>query len=341
MQRFTVVFCARTESNRQWSLAEPAFPHRFLQPRARALADGYNHVHDNRDVWRVLTTLRPQVVVTTGFNPTHLYAFAWTRLHGAKHVPMTDGTLASEAGLSWRHRALRRFVYRGSSAFVAASRGGIDLYRSYGIPPDAIFRSHLCADNPRFAAAALPLHLRDFDVIFVGQLHELKRPLFFAKICGALLRARGRCRALVVGDGPMKVEMLGALESTGVSFHYAGFVQPDALPAWYGRARVLLFPTRLDAWGVVANEAMAAGTPVIVSPAAGVADDLVIDGTTGIVRVPEVAAWVEAVQPLLDDDARWLAMSAAARAHVAAFNFDAAAQGLVSACDHALRRGRR
>ena len=254
---------------------------------------------------------------------------------------MTDGTLASEAGLSWRHRAMRHFVFHNSASFIAASHGGIALYRSYGRSRDAIFRSSLCADNPRYAAAARAPAQRDFDLMFAGQLHERKLPLFFAEVCAALVRERGHCRALVAGDGPLRAEMLGALDSAGVDTHYAGFVQPEALPAWYGRCRVLLFPTRLDPWGVVANEAMAAGTPVVTTPAAGVAGDLVIDGVTGIVREAEVAAWAAAVQMLLGDAARWQAMSAAAQAHVSNFTFAAAAQGLVAACDHAWLQGGR
>jgi glycosyltransferase involved in cell wall biosynthesis len=335
--RFVVVFCARTEGNRQWRLEEPRFAHRFLSARpARAKADGWNFVHNNPDVWSVLNALRPSVVVTNGFNPTHLYAFAWARAHGARHVCMTDGTVASEAGLTWKHRLVRRIVFSASRGFVAASRSGMRLFRGYGVPPDAIFQSHLCADNERFAQLADPPD-RPFDVMFAGQLHERKLPFLFVDVCAALRRRRGHCRALVIGDGPLRQEILERLARAGVDCHYPGFVQQPELPGWYARARLLLFTTRLDPWGVVANEAMAAGTPVITTPHAGVADELVIDGLTGFVRPPDADAWADCAAAVLDDPERWAELSGAARRQVAAYTYDAAAAGIVAACDHAAR----
>ena len=58
-------------------------------------------------------------------------------------------------------------------------------------------------------------------------------------------------------------------------FH--GFAAQRELPDLYRSAKVFLFPTLADVWGVVANEACAAGLPVIVSPHAGVAGELVRD----------------------------------------------------------------
>lgn len=336
--RFVVVFCARSESNRQWDLGEPNFVHEFLTPRARALDDGFNYVHDNPGVFAALDRLRPGLVVTGGFNPTHLRAFAWTRLRRTVHACMTDGTLASEAHLGWRHRVARRVVFAGSRSFIAASQGGVDLYRAYGIATEHIFRSPLCADNSRFAAHARPSSQRDIDVLFVGQLHERKMPLFFAEVCGALVRRRGYCRAAVVGSGPLHAPTLTALTAAGVEVLDPGFVQPDALPAWYGRARLLLFPTRLDPWGMVANEALAAGTPVITTPQAGAAGDLVEPGRNGEVAPPDVLQWVELAADLLEDNDRWQRMSDAALESIREITFDTAARALVQACDHAMGR---
>ena len=332
---FTVLFCARSEGNRQWQLAPLQFAHRVLPGKARALADGYNFVHDNPAVWRALNELRPDVVITTGVNPTHLRAFAWTRLNRARHVYQTDGTVQSEEHLGWKHRAVRRIVLQGSAAGIAASSSGCALLSSYGLAPDRIFKSPLCADNARFSSPELAA--RDFDVMFVGQLHERKLPMLFVQTCAALRQQRGSCSALVLGDGPMRTKVLDALVQARVDVHYAGFVQPEALPPWYGRSKLLLFTTRLDPWGVVANEAMAAGTPVLTTAFAGAAGDLVVDQVNGRILPVDVTAWVAACRPLLDDALAWQRMSTQALARVGDFSYAAAARGIVDACARADR----
>lgn len=332
---FMVLFCSRTEGNRQWQLAPPTFPHLFLSGRVSAQADGYNFIHDNPQIWAELNRLRPAVVVTTGMNPTHLRAFAWSKLHRTRHVYQTDGTVLSEAGLSWRHGLIRRGVIPRSDAGIAASSSGRALLASYGLRPENTFLSQLCADNERFTAH--PIHEREFEVMFSGQLHERKLPMLFVDTCIELRRRRGRCRALVLGDGPMRDQVIDALARGGVDYCYPGFVQPEDLPQWYSRSRLLLFTTRLDPWGVVANEAMAAGTPVLTTPYAGAAGDLVIDGLTGRVLPTDPVVWADACQQLLESTAAWQQMSTLALQQVRQFTYALAAQGIQAACAHALR----
>lgn len=331
-----VFFCAERESNRSWNLPELKFQHYFLKGRAHAKTDGFNYVHNNPAIWQLLSKSKPDVVVTTGFNPTHLYAFLWAKLHRARHVCMTDGTVLSEAGLSWKHRLIRRLVFAGSHAFIAASRSGMALYKSYGVSTKKIFQSHLCADNARFFEVANNDD-RPYDVLFSGRFHEGKLPLFFAEVCKELLQRHGRCKALLMGDGPLQEQVQQALASAGVEFDFAGFVQQRDLPAYYSRAKILLFPTRGDTWGVVANEAMAAGTPVITTPYAGVAGELVVDGETGFIREPNVEEWVQAAMQLLKDDSLRRQYAAAGLAKVSVYHYQAAADGIEAACRHALK----
>lgn len=332
---FHVVFCARTEANRRWSLDEPRFPHTFLNENTRERSDGFNYAHNNPDVWSVLNRLRPDTVISGGSNPTHLYAFAWAQIHGARYVYMTDGTLSSESHLGWKHRLVRRIVFSRSSAFIVASRGGIDLMQSYGIGGESIFLSRLCADNDRFGA--MPTGPRDFDVMFSGRLHEGKLPFLFADICAGLVKRCGQCRALVLGDGPLRRPVLERMEAEGVEVTYPGFLQPSALAPWYARSRLLLLTTRRDAWGVVANEAMASGTPVLTTPEAGAANDLVIDGVTGRVLPAERDVWVDACVELLSNASLWGRLSKAATLKVREYTYDAAADEIVKACRYAAR----
>lgn len=325
-----VVYCSGREPDREWNLGQANFPHTFLNESFVSYRGRFIHI--NHDIWSVLLSLRPDVVVTTGFNPTHLLAYAWTRLHRARHVAMTDGTLESEARLSRLHRWIRRHVYEHTAAFIAASEGGMRLYRSYGVEPDSLFKSHLCAHNERFLAA--PPVAKHYDFIFCGRFEAAKNPLFALDVARACARQLGRKVSMVyVGSGGMEArireyarECVNDVEAT-----FAGFATQEALPGWYAASRVFLFPTQMDVWGVVANEACAAGVPVLVSPDAGVAGELVRGGENGFVLTLDLDHWADAACRLLTDAALYESMSARCREIVRQYSYDNAALGIAQA----------
>ena len=330
-----VLFCSGREPNRAWDLGEFHFHHEFLKERYATLAGRYVHV--NPDVWQALGRIRPALIVTNGFNPTHLLAFAWARRHGALHVAMTDGTVLSEASLSAPHRIVRRHVYARSAAFVGASDGSFELFRGYGVAPRAMFKSHLCADNATFLAE--PPRERDIDLMFCGRFIEIKQPLFALQVaCAAARRLGRRVRMLWLGSGELEgvLREATAFNSDLVQGEFAGFARQAELPGHYARARLLLFPTLGDTWGVVANEACAAGVPVLTCPVAGVAGELVRDGESGFVLPLELERWADTVARLLTDDAGRESMARRARELVQPYSYGNAAAGLAAALRHAM-----
>jgi glycosyltransferase involved in cell wall biosynthesis len=118
--------------------------------------------------------------------------------------------------------------------------------------------------------------------------------------------------------------------------HFHGFASQNELPSLYQSARVFLFPTQADVWGIVANEACAAGLPVLVTPFAGVAGELVVDGRNGFVRELNIDEWSARAAQLLDDGGLWRSFSLDSLARVRRYHFDSAAQGIVDACACAL-----
>ncbi len=331
-----VIFCCRREPNRLWDLPPIAFRHVFLRERITTV--GGRYIHNNPDVLPALARFAPDVVVGNGFNPTHLYAMAWCALFRRAYVPMTDGTLRSEQALSWLHLALRRLVYRRAPAFIAASRGGVALYRHYGVPAERCHLSCLCIANERYRPP-LPAVPKAHDFIFCARLEPGKNPAFAIEVAERCAQTLGRrTRLLVVGSGSLDGELRRIAASMhdrlDVCFH--GFASQAELPALYQSARVFLFPTLADVWGVVANEACAAGLPVIVSPHAGVADELVVDGQNGFVRPLDAGSWTEVAAQLLSDEARCAACGERAMLMVAPYDFNRAAQGILDACAAAL-----
>lgn len=325
-------FCSGREPDREWTLPPLDFAHEFLPQRMLAWRSRF--IHFSAGVGRSLAAFAPGVVVTTGFNPTHLLACLYAHRHGAGHVAMTDGTMRSEARLGLLHRAARRRVYRHTQAFVGASEGSRALYRSYGIAEPLLFTSALCADNAAFEAASDNAGEREFDFIFCGRFASGKLPLFALDVAArASLRLGRRARLLMVGAGPLDADVrrAAARHAAAVDCVLPGFAAQNELPGHYARARLLLFPTTGDTWGVVANEACAAGLPVFVSPQAGAAGELVRDGDNGRVIDIDAQRWADAAAALLLDPAAWQRMSSRSRARVAPLTYVNAAAGLAAA----------
>jgi glycosyltransferase involved in cell wall biosynthesis len=319
----------------------PAFehPHTFLRERFVERL-GRDPVHNNIDILGALRAFRPHVVMTNGFNPTHLYAFVYAQFTRAAHVAMTDGTLASEGHLSRLHRMARQLVFGRSGALVAASRGGRELLQSFGAAPDKIFFSPLCANAAVDWEGVVP-RTPPSDFLFSGRLIDIKNPLFALQVAQAVSQRIGRRVSLaVLGSGPLETELRTEAErlATQVDVRLAGHVSQTEIPSWFTSAGVFLFPSSWDPWGVVANEAGAAGVPVIVSPHAGVADDLIRDGINGFVRPLDLPAWTDAAAALLTNPGLRAEMAAQARQRVLPYSAEVAARGLVDAARRAAGR---
>jgi glycosyltransferase involved in cell wall biosynthesis len=333
------IYAARTEPDRHWDL--PPFEHRHVFLKPGMVERNGRHIHSNPDVWPQLAAFQPQVVLTTGYNPTHLMAWAYAKLYRRPHVAMTDGTDQSEAGLSWVHRWVRRLVYATSSSFVVASQGGHRLLGNYGVEASRIHISPLCA-NTTVDWGHTHAEERDIDLLFSGRLVGIKNADFALQVAQGASRRLGReVHLALLGSGPLEADLRRQAEglSGRVRVSFAGHVPQAEIPRWFQRARLFLFPTRWDPWGVVANEACEAEVPVLVSPHAGVANELVRDGVNGRVLALDLQTWVNAASELLADEARRKALGRAARQAVQRYSFDNAAYGITDAAAQALDRG--
>ena len=326
-----VIFFSGREPDREWDLGDSSFHQVFLHERFLSIHGRFIHI--NPDVWRQLRAFAPDVVVTTGFNPSHLLAYAYARLYGARHVAMTDGTQVSEIILSALHRWIRRRVYAHTEAFIAASNGSFDLYHAYGVDSTRMFKSHLCADNEMYFSS--PVVEKRFDFIFCGRFVRVKNPFFALDVAkGVALRLGRRVSVMFVGSGDLDSQMRQAAAEAAawVDVSFPGFASQQTLPSLYGAARIFLFPTLWEPWGVVANEACAAGIPVLVSRSAGSAHELIRHGDNGYVLPLEIDRWVEAGARLLSDPVLYERMSACSRSLVSAYNYGNAARGIAMAC---------
>jgi glycosyltransferase involved in cell wall biosynthesis len=117
----------------------------------------------------------------------------------------------------------------------------------------------------------------------------------------------------------------------------AGFRQIEEIPVYYGLAKAFIHPALQDQWGVVVNEAMASGLPVIVSKNCGCAPELVEQGGNGFVFDPlDVAQLADYMLRISSDPVSLEQMGRASLEKISHWGLDRFAEGLYSAAEIAL-----
>ena len=151
------------------------------------------------------------------------------------------------------------------------------------------------------------------DFIFVGRFVGKKNLVelvegyaLYAKAAGAAAR-----RLVLIGAGPEEAAIRARAEELGVSglIDFPGFLGAEAVAQRLARGLALVLPSAEEQWGLVVNEALAFGLPVIVSPAVGSGDLLVRNLVNGfVIELNAPGGLAAAMTALAGDEGRWCAM---------------------------------
>lgn len=328
--RLTVVSAAAGEPNRRWgALADSGYEHIVL-PGHRLRLGASRFAYFNSRVFRTLNALRPELLVINGFYPTMLLAALWAILTRTRLMLSIDGW-AETMPNSIYHRVVRPFVLRHCERIVTPGLKGRDYFRRQGIGYDRIARV------PLVPAWDPPAHLngfaeRPFDLAWCGHLNnEVKNAGFLVALCRELKPTMPDLRVRIVGQGPAQRQTLAALRDLGVEAVHDASLPWDRMAEVFGAAKLLVFPSLWEPWGLVCNEAMQCGTPVLVSQHVGAGEDLVRSGETGAVLPLDPRLWAQEVRRLLGDAEAWQRLSSAGRAEMATRSLSASVTAFVEA----------
>jgi glycosyltransferase involved in cell wall biosynthesis len=239
------------------------------------------------------------IVLYTGY----AYSTFWMAMAAAKHsgVPILFGTdshdLAPRDNKGWKRRIKKLLwprLFRLADVVIVPSRGGATLIRSLGIAEERIVVTPYCVDNDWWIAESSRVDReavrqrwgipRDASVaLFCAKLQAWKRP---QDVLRAFARADSWNTYLVfAGDGALRPALESEANSLGINdkVRFLGFVNQSGLPEAYTASDILVLASEYEPFGVVVNEAMLCGCPVIVSDRVGAGFDLVRQGETGFV----------------------------------------------------------
>lgn len=300
---------------------------------------------------RAIRDHAPDVVVIAGYMfGFELEALAFCKLRGIPVVMRGEFTDARpEYGQLHRlaRLAFLRTLYPQVGAFGVIGRGAREHLLASGVPAAKLFSSpyfvdaraltHGLATTTRDALRAeLGLASTRSVFLFSGKLIERKGVDMLLRALAAPELAN--TTTLIVGSGPddaaLRAHASRLPPDRTVTF--CGFVNQSQLFRYFGAADVFVLPSRYETWGLVVNEALEFGLPVVVSDHVGCRHDLVVDGLGASYPVddaPALAAALLRVATL----ARNARTADGCRALIAPFSGRAAAQGILDACTYATR----
>lgn len=267
---------------------------------------------------RELVSIHPRVIVTFHADPAVVVSLV-QRLH-----PRCDLIYYVEKTFdTWTPRhpvkeVLKRLLFSGKVQFFSPGTDADAYLAKYGVNTDRVWRLEHAIDYQRLATAQrirkdsvgrearARMGLRGFVYLYLGRVWWQKG-LWTLLAAHERLMSEGRdATLLVVGDGTDRTRFREEVEARQVrGVVMRDFVQQDELPEVMGAADALVFPTRGDPYGLVVDEAMAAGLPVIASTSAGEIRSRVAHGATGLLVAPDDqhGLWA-AMDSLLNDTHR-------------------------------------
>jgi glycosyltransferase involved in cell wall biosynthesis len=290
------------------------YRHIFLKNVAKEPAVSRFGGCDTPELPTLLAEGRYDAVLVVGWHLKCFWqAILWCRARGVPVMVRGDSQLESPRRtiVVTAKRLLYPLGLRAFSAVLYVGQRSRAYFEAYGFPQDRMFFSPHGVDADWFASRAgaearsrlrsrLGVGEGERLLLFAGKLVEFKRPLDVVRAAGRLRRAGAPASVLVAGEGPLAEAVRREAAEQGTPLHMLGFLNQSEIPAAYAAADVLALPSDgRETWGLVANEALTCGTPIVVSDATGCSPDLAGDGGVGrIYPMGDVARLAGAIEDL-------------------------------------------
>jgi 1,2-diacylglycerol 3-alpha-glucosyltransferase len=332
-------------------------------PFKRATLFESGEIRDQRTLFhRLRTTLskqNPDLVVVPGWNYK-----AIDGLRAAKALGKPIVVVSESQEKDFKRNALKEWIKRRYVGLCDAGLVGGTPQRSYlqklGMPSGLIYTGYDVVDNSYFsaasdlardAAASAQARLAMPEKFFLASARFIEKKNLPGLISAYAIYRRMTLTSVgvpqvpwqlvILGDGELRPKLEAMVEKLELSgfVHMPGFKQYDELPNYYGLAGAFVHASTTEQWGLVVNEAMACGLPVIVSDSCGCVIDLVEIGRNGYVFSSEdVNGLASLLRHISSEGCDREAMGRASRQIIDRWTPDAFADGLMKAAESALAR---
>lgn len=253
-------------------------------------------------LWALLDRLQPEVVTIPGWSGRDaLTALLWCLTRQVPVIMMSESCAHDEVRTGWKEGVKRMIL-----ACCPAALAGGSLHQTYleelGLKKEQISLGYDAVDNGYFTEGARHAREkagRDRPGLFLASARFIEKKNL-PRLVAAYARYRQAVRAggaaskepwslLLLGDGELRPALEAQVAELGLQgcVSMPGFLQYEELPGFYARASAFIHASTTEQWGLVVNEAMASGLPVLVSNRCGSAADLVKEGINGFTFDPQ------------------------------------------------------
>ena len=243
--------------------------------------------------WSALEQTNPDVVAVNGWN--NFGSLIAANCCVGRRIPMvvmSESSRQDEPRTWWKEAVKRRIVGLYSAALVGGQRH-VEYLAELGMPREWVFTGYDVVDNDYFGRRTAEIRNSKFEIrnkrglpenYFLASARFIEKKNLSALIeAYAEYRRRSEITAkvpwdlVVLGDGPLRETLHSQLSTLNLNehVHLPGFEPYDELPVYYELANALVHASTTEQWGLVVNEAIASGLPVIVSDRCGCVPELI------------------------------------------------------------------
>jgi glycosyltransferase involved in cell wall biosynthesis len=246
-------------------------------------------------------------------------------------------------------RVLLKILFSGLGAFLPIGTKSRQFYEYYGISREKLFLTPYSVDNDHFIAEADALvpqrealreKLRIMKhlpvILYVGALRDIKNPDNLLKAFESL---QEKALLIFIGEGHKRKELEEYVRIKSIkNVRFEGFKNQSELPEYYVASDIFVLPSFQEKWGLVVNEAMCFGLPVVVSSGVTAGLDLVRPGENGFIfQRDSVRELKDFLDKLIENAALRNAMGKKSREIISGWNYDVVETSIINAVEFVKR----
>ncbi len=244
-----------------------------------------------KNLEKILKRNHYDAILIFGWNKTlYLKAFLIAKKLGIKTILRVETNLNSKISLIKKYLkfCILKVYLKFFDYFLYIGSLNKDFYSFHGVPKKKLYYAPYFVENSFFEKNLNKKNLRKKlnlknkkIVIFVGKLIDRKNPHDFLKLAHKFQNNK-RIHFLIIGSGELNFYCKNFINSHKLkNISMLGFLNQKKIREVYSISDLLILTSKYETWGLVVNEAMASGVPVIATKESGATKDLIESGVTG------------------------------------------------------------
>ena len=278
----TVVFERSESSERDDSWASNGYNH-FNAIFCKGINVGVDHSLSFKPLSAIRKTKADEIIVTNNMSITGFWEILYLKLRKIPYALEGDGAFCPERENIIK-KIVKKFLTKGAKNYYSTCDNHDKYYIRYGARKERIIRypfsSVMKSDLQRPSdeekqEARNKLDIQEKNVIVsIGQFIHRKG---FDTLCDAMMDVEGDVGVYILGGEKLPFDVKDP------RIHTSGFKKPEVRDMYLKAADIFVLPTREDIWGLVINEAMAKGVPVISTYKCNAAVEMIKNGYNGYI----------------------------------------------------------